>query len=312
MKQLLLPALLLLIGCKSPQVSTAPSQEVEVKKNRTIATSIPALEALCKELLDSTSITVYNPMSSTTTLEEFEDFFDEKEALLDSLAEVIDAVVDIRSIIPQDMLYVELRQRNIRTVHIECATPQSSVLGAIGNITRTDGAINPYIWLAPTNMIRMAEIAATDLMALYPDARHQISLNLANLKKEIIQLKMNYENIYLELPRFDAAQMDESFAYFVKDIDLFIVASYPPEIDWDEALTENYSQAVEQKLFAVVVHRWEPFGTPKEVADKAGIPFAVLTPGLPKGDHFDNGVVAFIENNLQALYISLKASSLNK
>ena len=232
----------------------------------TIVTAIPALGSIAQELIKGTQISLKNGLEGDITLDEYENYYLNKEHLLDSLAQSADAVLTLRSSIPEDMLYLRLRQRNIRVVEIDCASPDNPVIGAIGKIYFKNTTTNPYMWLAPTNALRMAEIVSSDLSSLFPSQQKQISSNLKQFKKSLLTLKLHYDSLYLTLPHFDVAVMDNNFDYLLKDIDLYVVQEYPQEIDWDSTITTQFTTDIRNKRFATVVHQWEPSGEPLEIA----------------------------------------------
>lgn len=270
-----------------------------------VVTAVPALEAIGKELMKKTEISILNPVGKELPLQELEGSIKESKGNLDSLAPSICAVLSLRSIMPEDYLYIQLRQKNIRIVEIDAASPLNPTLTSVGTI-RTEEGINPYIWLAPSSVIRMAEIIGKDLVALFPKHQKQIESNLQELRSAIRSLQNEYEQKFLQLDRFEAATMDHSFDYLLKDINLFVTLQLPGEMSWEENHTKSFKNGVTNKLFTTVVHRWIPFGDPAEIAKKGGVSFSVLNTGLPGLNHFDMGIVPFLRSNLEALNIGLK------
>ena len=100
---------------------------------------------------------------------------------------------------PGDPLYRFAREANIRIVDIEAAvpwsldapgvaladTPVSNV--AWGSDTdAAETAVAPYFWLSVSNAIRMGDLIAHDLEALFPDSAATIAANLEALKRSLL------------------------------------------------------------------------------------------------------------------------------
>ena len=251
------------------------------KKNRqpsAVATSIPALGALSKEILKGTPIKVIEPFGGDISIDEFEGIARDYETELDELAKVAVAVVGIRSIIPSDPLFVQLRHRNIRIVEIDCATPSSPVLSALGKVRRKDGTPNPFVWLSLSNAIRIAEILGSDFSALFPAHSKTVSANLLEFKRNANTLRNEFVRLFLETDDFSAVSLTDDFDYLLKDIDLFVVEDFPA---------------------AVIINGWE--------ADSLGIKTAVLKTGLPaEEDEFEEGFLEFWKRNVSAILNAMR------
>lgn len=270
-----------------------------------VVTAVPALSAIAKELTVNTDIEIANPLGNDLPMQEITETIKGDPAKLDSLAPKITAVLSLRSIMPGDYLYLALRQRNIRIIEIDAASPLNPTLTAVGTI-RENGHVNPYIWLAPSAVIRSAEIIGKDLEALFPADAKTIEANLQKLRQEIRSLQNEYEQKFLTLDRFEAATMDHSFDYLLKDINLFVTLALPGEMSWGDKEMKQFKAGLESESFKTVIHRWVPFGDMAGLAEKAGVSFTVMNTGFPGATHFDKGVTAFLRANLESLWNGLK------
>ncbi len=272
---------------------------------KVVVTAVPPLAAIANELVEETAISVLNPFGSETPIPELTEKIKESRKLIDSLSAQTAAVLSLRSILPEDYLFIEMRRRNIRIVEIDAASPLNPTLTAIGTI-RQGEEVNPYVWLAPSSVIRSAEIITKDLQALFPDESAKLDKNLQTFRKELRSIRNEYEQKFLKVDQFEVATMDRAFDYLLKDINLFVTLELPGEMDWQESETAEFNSGIKAEAFGAIVHRWVPFGDMAETAEEAKIPFAVLNTGFPGMKQFDEGILTFLRSNLEAIYTALK------
>ncbi len=268
--------------------------------NNLVVCAIPALESITKELVSGTDITVMNPVRGEYGIAELPEVISAKASLLDSLSPSVSAVISLRSIMDEDQLYLKLRQNNIRIVEIDAASPLNPSLTAIGTI-KMEGCVNPYIWLAPSAVARSAEFIGKDLGALFPSHKEKIDSNLQSIREQIRTLVNDYESKFATVEQFSAATMDRSFDYLVKDVGLFVTLELPGEISWGESEFKEFRAGIADKSFAVILHRWVPFGDMATDAEKAKVPFAIIETGFPGGTLFDGGIANFLKGNYDSI-----------
>lgn len=293
----LLLTLLLLVSCKKEE-SLPP-------KSKIVISQIPVAVSLLQELTKGTTIEIVTLADSDMTIEELADNPKKKEAVLDSLAPQVTAVVGLHSILQDDGLYIDVRNRNIRAIEIDLVDSKNHKASSLGTI-RAGTKVNPYIWLSVANVMQMSEIVHLDLVALFPEDSATISDNHKKLHTDLKILKSNYEKKFLSLPRFEAATMDNSFDYFIQDINLFIMKRFKNETAWSVEDKATFEKAVQSGSFATIIHRWKPLSSVSKKAEDAGISFTVLNTGFPQMEHFDKGLLHFMEDNLQSLVKNLE------
>ncbi len=293
--------ILLLLACVIVSPLFAKSKKVQPL----VITNIPALKAIGTTLTAGTGIRVENPLSAEVPIGELTESVKSNAEKLDSLADQVTAVLSLRSIMPEDYLFLQMRLSNIRIVEIDAASPLNPTLTAVGTIRKGDH-VNPYIWLSPSAVTRSAEIIGKDLQALFPKYSEQIGINLRELRHSLRDLQNEYEQKFLTLEQFEAATMDNSFDYLLKDVNIFITLSLPGEMEWGDEETTLFSEGLKNRAFATVIHRWVPFGDMATDAEKAGVPFTVLSTGFPGSKHFEKGIVHFLRGNLEALLKGLR------
>jgi len=271
-----------------------------------VATSIPALQSLAQEILKGTPVSVVNPFGNEISIDELDGIFKEFEAEIDTLSPKVAAVITIRSIIPTDQLFIHIRHRNIRAVEIDCATPLSPVLTAVGKVKKDNGEISPFVWLSLSNSIRMAEVLQSDLSALFPQYAKIISANLKDFKIRANVQRIEFVTKFLEIDNFNAVALSSDFDYLLKDIDLFVIENFPPEYEWSAERTKQFERLLETQSVGVVINRWET-GTPAdEIMQKFGVENAVLKTGMPADDAFENGFLGFWKTNVSAILSAMQ------
>lgn len=293
----LILTLLLLVSCKNEK--QAP------QKPKTIVSQIPFAVALLKELTKDTQIKVISLADRDMTIDELSENTKKREAEIDSLAGEIAAVVSLHSILQNDGLYIAVRNSNIRTVEIDLVDSKNLNASSVG-VIRSGKQVNPYIWLSVANLMQMSEILHLDLVALFPEDSTTITNNHKKLHTELKTLKSTYEKKFLSLPRFDAATMDNSFDYFIQDINLFVIKRFKNETAWTVDDKKTYEKAVQSGDFATIIHRWKPLSSVSKVAEENKVNFTVLSTGFPGMDHFDKGLLPFMESNLESLVKNLE------
>lgn len=276
------------------------------KTSKTVATAIPAIESILLELTEKSSIDVLNPVPNDISLEEQNQFWEENAQILDSISEYVTAVVNIRSVIPEETLYLKMRKRNVKTVEIDCATPFDENVSGIALLDDSENH-NPYVWLSISNIMKMSEIAAKDLVKLFPSDSAIVIKNLQKLKKRYFSLKNEYESKFSLIEHFDVVTMNNSFDYLLKDINLFITHSFTSdESKWTKENFKLFKNELKSKQIHTIVHRWKPAGEIGKLCTKYGAETAVLVTGDPKLNNFDNGLYGLIEKNLSILLETLK------
>jgi ABC-type Zn uptake system ZnuABC Zn-binding protein ZnuA len=276
------------------------------RETHRVVASLPAIGSILSDLTANTSITVVCPVPRDISLAEIAEFLDKHGPLLDSFS-TCDAVVDIRSIIPQDAVYRALRSRSIRVIEIDCATSLDPDVTPVPVLKTADGNTVPYVWLSVTNCMKMAEIASKDLSRLYPSDSAAISGNLLAFKRRYFSLKSAYETKFSEKKDFEAAAMTRDFDYFLSDVNLFVAFRFPPdEASWSDGEKKDFAAQVRNGRIRTVVHRWKPSGPAGALLDSCGVATAVLCAGDPAMDSFEKGLYGLLDKNYSVLYGALK------
>ena len=194
---------------------------------------------------------------------------------MDSLAPTFaaaTAVVTLTNALPGDPLYRFAREANIRIVDIEAAvpwsldapgvaladTPSSNV--AWGSDTDApETAVAPYFWLSVSNSIRMGDLIARDLEALFPDSAATIGANLEALKRSLLDLRGDYQDRLIESGADVVFALTGDFVYLTNDMGLFVDGYFiKQDVRWTEADLAALTKHLRDNGIKVVLHKWQP------------------------------------------------------
>jgi hypothetical protein len=161
-----------------------------------VLTGTQATYSLSVALTAETPIRVQNVPADGRQLALLKDYIARRmDALAPTFAQAT-AVVSLTNALPGDPLYRFARDANIRIVDIEAGVPWSldapgvaladapvSNVGWGRDPDAAETAVAPYFWLSVSNAIRMGDLIAHDLEALFPESAEAIAANLETLKR---------------------------------------------------------------------------------------------------------------------------------
>lgn len=156
--------------------------------NKRVLAAHPVIYGLAQQLAHNTSIDIVQAAPAKLPAARQPSYFMGRglHQLLDH-AKKADAVLTMRSIWSDDMLYPLARRSNIRLVEIDVAQPiEQSTAGVALN--SNEKALIERPWLHTGNMLRMSSIMAESFVRLYPSQKKQIQKNLTHIKKRIAAL----------------------------------------------------------------------------------------------------------------------------
>ena len=212
-------------------------------------TGTQATYSLTVALTAGTPIRVENVPADGRQLSALKDYVARR---MDSLAPTFEratAVVTLTNALPADPLYRFAREANIRIVDIDAAvpwvvdspgvalveTPVSNVAwGADTDAAET--AVAPYLWLSVSNAIRMSDLIAHDLDALFPDSAAKIEANLDALKRSLLRLRGEYQGRLIESGGDIVFALAGDFVYLTNDMGLLVDGYFiKQDVRWTEA-----------------------------------------------------------------------------
>jgi ABC-type Zn uptake system ZnuABC Zn-binding protein ZnuA len=283
------PALLAALAC------AASSAQPAAEPKSTVLTGTQATYSLAKALTAGTAIEVVNVPADGRPLVLLKDYIERrKEALAPTFAAAT-AAITLTNALPADPLYRFAREANIRIVDIEAAvpwsldrpgvaladTPASDVpWGRDTDAAQTTTA--PYFWLSVSNAIRMGDVIAHDLEALFPDSAARVAANLETLKRSLLALRGDYQNRLIAGGDDAVFALTGDFVYLTNDLGLFVDGYFiKQDVRWTADDLANLTRHLRERSIKVVIHRWSPNEAIQAAVRAAGAELVVLDPGDP-------------------------------
>ncbi len=289
-----------------------------------VLTALPATYSVTHALAERTSIVVENLPERGRRMNALLNLLNQSaDRYADTLSRA-DAVVTIGKLWREDPLFIAARRFNVRVVDIDATKPWSTTMEGISvaleprqtapwaDIDATAREPSLHYWLSPANGARMAEIIAADLARLSPDDRSTIETNLADLRRELLGLKVEYELKFAELADVTLFALASEFVYLSSDMGLYVDAWFvKQDIDWTEADLAAFGAYLRDNGIGVVVHKWEPDERIRTAIDAAGARLVVLDTledGMVEdGRLMPGSYLELMRSNLETLYLALTA-----
>ena len=291
----------------------------------TVLTGTQATYSLASALTAGTPIVVQNIPADGRQLSLLKDYIQRRTDTLAATFAGAAAVVSVTNALPSDPLYRFARDANIRVVDIDAALPWSldkpgvaladtpkstNAWGGTGDAAET--ATAPYFWLSVSNSIRMADIIAHDLGALFPESAAVIAKNLDTLKRSLLALRGDYQKKLIEGTADVVFALTGDFVYLTNDMGLFVDGYFiKQDVRWTEADLKALTKHLKDNGIKVVIHKWQPNDAIQNAVKAGGARLVVLETGDP-GVVVDkqlarDGLQQILRKNLEAVYAALSA-----
>jgi ABC-type Zn uptake system ZnuABC Zn-binding protein ZnuA len=284
-----------------------------------VLTGTQATYSLTVALTSGTPVRVQNVPPDGRQLALLKDYISRRmDALAPTFASAT-AVVTLTNALPGDPLYRFARDANIRIVDIEAGVPWSLDAPGValadmptsnvawGSDTDTaDTVVAPYFWLSISNAIRMGDIIAHDLEALFPDSAATIATNLEVLKRSLLTLRGDYQNRLIESGADVVFALTGDFVYLTNDMGLFVDGYFiKQDVRWTEGDLAMLTAHLRDNAIKVVIHKWQPSEAIQNAVRAAGAELVVLDAGDP-GVVVDRALAAdglqqILRTNLEAI-----------
>jgi hypothetical protein len=234
-----------------------------------VLTGLQATYSLTCALTAGTPIVVQNVPADGRQLSLLKDYIQRRTDTLAATFAGAAAVVSVTNALPGDPLYRFARDANIRIVDIDAALPWSldkpgvaladtpkstNAWGGKGDAAET--ATAPYFWLSISNSIRMADIIAHDLGALFPDSAAAIAKNLDTLKHSLLALRGDYQKKLTEGTADVVFALTGDFVYLTNDMGLFVDGYFiKQDVRWTDADLKALTKHLKDSDIKVVIHK---------------------------------------------------------
>jgi len=289
-----------------------------------VLTGTQATYSLAEALVRDTGIEVANVPPDGRELSLLSDYIGRRMDRLSPDFAAATAVITLTNALPGDPLYRFARQANIRIVDIEAAIPWSLSMPGVAlsdapvsdvdwgsEPDAPDTATAPYFWLSVSNTIRMADIIAHDLSALFPGSAAQITRNLDEFKRSMLTLRGDYQNKLIGAPDDTVFALTGDFVYLTNDMGLYVDGYFiKQDIRWTDADLKGLTAHLKDRGIGVVIHKWMPSEEIQAAIATAGARLVVLQSGDPGIDGDDglavDGLQQILRNDLEAVYTALK------
>lgn len=274
-----------------------------------VLTGTQATYSLTVALTAGTPIQVQNVPTDGRQLALLKDYIERRAESLAPTFAAATAVVTLTNALPGDPLYRFARDANIRIVDIEAGVPWSLDAPGVAladapssNVEwggdNAETAVAPYFWLSLSNSIRMGDIIARDLEALFPDSAPTIAANLEKLKRSLLELRGDYQDKIVASGADVVFALTGDFVYLTNDMGLFVDGYFiKQDVRWTDADLAALTKHLREHDIKIVLHEWEPSEAIQNAVRAAGAKLVVLDGGDP-------GVVvdrALVKDGLQQI-----------
>jgi hypothetical protein len=289
-----------------------------------VLTGLQATYSIAKALTAGTPIVVQNVPADGRELSMQKDYISRRAEALRQQFAAATAVITVTNALPGDPLYRFARDANIRIVNIDAALPWSldipGVALADSPATNVKWAMDPdpaesaaarCFWLSVSNAIRMSDIIAHDLAALFPDYAAGITGNLDSLKRSWLQLRGKYQDQLMDAGR-DVFALTGDFVYLTNDMGVLVDGYFiKQDVRWTKADLAALTRHLRSNGIRVVLHKWLPSEAIRKAVADAGARLVVLEtgdPGMISGDALaTDGLQQILVRNLDAIGSALRA-----
>jgi ABC-type Zn uptake system ZnuABC Zn-binding protein ZnuA len=284
-----------------------------------VLTGTQATYSLTTALAAGTPIEVRNIPADGRQLSLLKDYIERRMDALAPTFAAATAVVTLTNALPGDPLFRFAREANIRIVDIEAAIPWSSSTPGVAlaaspvssvpwvkDADVPETATAPYFWLSVSNSIRMADLIAHDLAALFPANAPRVRANLETLKRSLLGLRNDYQNQLIAGGGELVFALTGDFVYLTNDMGLLVDGYFiKQDVRWTPTDLAQLTKHLREHDIKTVIHKWMPAQNIQDAVKAAGARIVVLATGDP-GNSVDgklapDGLQQLLRSNLADL-----------
>ena len=234
------------LACSTPVWA---GETPQAKPAATVLVAHPVVYALTRQLAEGTRIDVSRVVPDTLPPTRHAAYFNGRgAAALERAAREADAVVGLRAVWADDVLYPHARRANLRIVEIDAARPIDGTLPGVA--LRAGDADGLNVWLDPTNLGRMADIVAHDLARLAPADGATVAQRLAAFKREVVRLAAEAGQRFAALDNPVVFSLSDRLDYFITGFNLDLEGR---DLRTDDEWTPQAVSALLERLHAADV-----------------------------------------------------------
>ncbi len=146
-----------------------------------------------------------------------------------------------------------------------------------------------------------------------PKDAEQIGRNLTGYRRQLLDLKGEYEEKLATLANPAVFALAPEFVYMTTDMAIYVDGSFfRQDIQWTPADLENLKSYLKTNDVKVAIHKWDPAAPIKAAIEAGGAKLVVLDTidvGVEKdGKLSETSYVQLMRANLEALYTALSTA----
>lgn len=263
----------------------------------TVLTATQATFSLAKALTAGTAIEVINVPADGRQWSLLKDYLERRKEALAPTFVAATAAITLTNALPADPLYRFAREANIRIVDIDAAVPWAIERPGVALVAAPASNVSwgtdadpvgtetaPYLWLSISNAIRMGDLVAHDLAALFPAEAATIAGNLDALKGSLLALRSDYQRRAIAAGDDTVFALTGDFVYLTNDLGLYVDGYFiKQDVRWTADDLAGLTAHLREHGIKVVIHKWQPSEEIQAAVRAAGAELVVLDaadPGL--------------------------------
>jgi ABC-type Zn uptake system ZnuABC Zn-binding protein ZnuA len=287
-----------------------------------VLTSLQATYSIATELAKGTQIRVINVPAQGAVMES------QAHALSrvpDDAFTKAEAVITIGKLWRDDPLYPAARARNLHVINIDASFPWTQGNPGVSVIRQpvsdapwaprdesTEAGLSRFVWMSPTNAIRMAELIGIDFARLSVEDAVKIRANQFAFGDRLRKLKAEYGAKYAKLPDPRVFSLADEFVYLFGDLGVFVEGWFvKQDVNWTDADYTALTTYLKEHQIRTVVHKWSPDEKIQAAIKSAGAQLVILDAGDPgpvKDDALSpDGYQSLLRNDMDLLLQALSS-----
>lgn len=201
-----------------------------------ILTTTPITYMLATQLMKGSPITTTYLAPKRYGLERLNNWYASKgETKALEAGKTATVAITLKSLWPQDPLFIYARQGNINLIEIDASQSISPRARGIASVQLEDGRRSVYAWLNPNNIGTMLSIVSEDLKRIWPEHTSLIEKNQQQLLVNTRLLINQQQQILFDKEIDSVVLLSDQLEDFASANQLFVVQRLiKAELEWTE------------------------------------------------------------------------------